>query len=140
MKATELMIGNWVKFKVNKTPNTIESINFSGVCTLDKIGVVMVDGLKPIPLTEEWLIKFGFSSGKMGWKSIKYFTDCNECTEEITISYNLESKRLAIFDSIEETDMVNILSYPIYCAKPLKHVHQLQNLYFALTNEELTIK
>jgi hypothetical protein len=55
------------------------------------------------------------------------------------IDYNLISKRLSIYDAIEDTDMVNILSHPIYTSKRLKYVHTLQNLYFALTQKELEI-
>jgi len=118
MKATELMIGNWVKFKVNKTPNTIESINFSGVCTLDKIGVVMVDGLKPIPLTEEWLIKFGFQDNTIRIGEMQIIFD-----EDYGSYYLGDEQEIGLNPDLE-----------------IKHVHQLQNLYFALTNEELTIK
>lgn len=93
--------------------------------------------IDPIPLTEEILLKFGFDKGKIDWFAKKYFTDCDECAEVMKVDYNLSSKRLAIYDAIEETDMVNILSYPIYTGKRINYVHQLQNLYFALTGEEL---
>ena len=95
---------------------------------------------QPIPLTEEWLLKFGFKESIHNWFGLKYFTECEEHVEEMKIEYNIVSNRLAIYDAIEETDMVNILSYPIYTAKKIQYVHQLQNLYFALTGEELTSK
>ncbi len=68
-------------------------------------------GLEPIPLTEEWLVKFGFE----GWDKGDY-------------TMNLSN--------------ANFYKLPIWqpLAKNIKHVHQLQNLYFALTGEELTIK
>jgi hypothetical protein len=34
----------------------------------------------------------------------------------------------------------NFIEFGYVIAKNIKHVHQLQNLYFALTNEELTIQ
>jgi hypothetical protein len=68
---------------------------------------------KPIPLTEEWLLKFGFVYLKgHGWVVGDVF------------SFNIN-------DSFE-------LDW--YEQAPLKYVHQLQNLYFALTGKELTIK
>ena len=71
--------------------------------------------IHPIPLTEEWLLKFGFTKEVLGWKhwnlDLYLYLD-NGC---------FESEQLPMF---------------IY----LKYVHQLQNLYFALTNEELCIK
>lgn len=69
---------------------------------------------RPIPLTEEWLLKLGFRRS----------TD-NDCV--------FSNGTLAVF--FDKTDSFCELKG----AKP-KYVHQLQNLYFALTGEELTIK
>jgi len=129
MKANELRIGNWVRQRESDTYIQIEQYL---LCNEE------LCHYQPIPLTEEWLLKFGFYLDKNQWYNIKYFTDCNESTEEMCITINLASNRCAIFDAIEETDMVNILSYPIFTAKRIYYVHQLQNLYFALTSEELT--
>ncbi len=128
MKANELRIGNWVRQRESDTYIQIEQYL---LCNEE------LCHYQPIPLTEEWLLKFGFYLDKNQWYNIKYFTDCNESTEEMCITINLASNRCAIFDAIEETDMVNILSYPIFTAKRIYYVHQLQNLYFALTGEEL---
>lgn len=134
MKANELRIGNYY----NQFGNT------------EKVCHVVIKNLteapdgqlwcKPIPLTEEWLLRMGFDRGINNWFGIKYFTDMKDCVEEMKIDYNTKSNRLAIYDAIEETDMVKILSYPIYSAFKVKYVHQLQNLYYALTNQELEIK
>jgi hypothetical protein len=73
--------------------------------------ILLEEEAKPIPLTEEWLVKFGFE----GWDKGDY-------------TMNLSN--------------ANFYKLPIWqpLAKNIKHVHQLQNLYFALTGEELTIK
>lgn len=76
--------------------------------------------LKPITLTEEWLLKFGFRCVTNNW----YNVHANNNTfnvylfEEIGYRVEIVSQSIAV----------------------LKYVHQLQNLYFALTGEELTIK
>ena len=70
--------------------------------------------IKPIPLTEEWLLKFGFFKKARCYflyKDLK-ITVCDGKFYFFTFHFNVE----------------------------LKYVHQLQNLYFALTGEELTIK
>jgi hypothetical protein len=72
---------------------------------------------KPIPLTEEWLIEFRFRKNKY---DIRYWY-----YHGFKVKFN--SKR-------EITFRVSGVWYKI------KYVHQLQNLYFALTGEELTIK
>jgi len=74
-------------------------------------------GCKPIPLTEECLIKFGFS--KINGKHI-------EAWELIGSPFTWSKDCLNIGNGMSITN--------------IKHVHQLQNLYFALTGEELTIK
>ena len=71
------------------------------------------DMIKPIPLTEEWLLKFGF-------KKDNNFT-----------WVNLEMELMQ-----REDGFWIWLGADLY----LEHVHQLQNLYFALTGEELIIK
>jgi hypothetical protein len=93
----------------------------------------------PIELSKEILLKYGFVEGKNNWFGLKYFTDCEDVVEEMKIDYNLISKRLSIYDAIEETDMVNILSYPIYAAKKIEYLHELQNIYFSLTSKELSV-
>ena len=67
----------------------------------------------PIQLTEEWLMKFGFKLyGESYWKgNFKY--NSIQCFEYFGIP---------IHDSL------------------IRYVHQLQNLHFTLTGEELTIK
>ena len=66
-----------------------------------------------IPLTEERLLKFGFESLLSG---AGYVQNCTE------IGYNHNG------------------FYIIASGLKIKYVHQLQNLYFALTGEELTTK
>ena len=131
MEARELRIGNLISTPYEEVFE-VDSFMIQNIL-YHKLDV------KPIPLTEEWLLKFGFEEGKSKWFGKKYFTDFSESVEEMKIDYNVVSNRLAIYDSVEETDMVNILSHPIFTAKRVHYVHQLQNLYFALTGEELTI-
>lgn len=76
--------------------------------------------ITPEPLTEEWLLKFGFIESKDNhpFLSLKYFYIAFSGTEWV---------------------VKQVLSVPFACAT-IKYVHQLQNIYFALTGEELTLK
>lgn len=120
MKANELRIGNYVK-------------SLNTVCTIDCIFRQQVEvsnnyeewtpdleDIKPIPLTEDWLLKFGFNKGEdiVGYC---FFIEL-ENIEDFTIHLQ-DGKLVYFYEDLE-----------------LKYVHQLQNLYFALTGEELTIK
>lgn len=135
MKANELRIGNWVKHnpsgwsyrnddgvisnygKFNEDCFQWEDTDWYALseCTLD------IDLIEPIPLTEEWLLKFGFDEDgeQFNFKglSIELIGDDGRwCLYMLDEYHNVESS-IALF----------------------KHVHQLQNLYFALTGEELTL-
>ena len=120
MKANELRIGNWYVHPMTptKAPSKMLDIDFISGFT---------EQFKPIPLTEEWLLKFGY----------KHFQSEHIYSEwALVIDGILKYK---IFQS--SYTGVETFTFP-NSNKPvtLKHVHQLQNLYFALTGNELTIK
>lgn len=99
----------------------------------------------PVPITEDWLVKMGFEKGEYSWYGKKYETEPRPELphleeEEMKLDYNLNSKRCGLYDAIEETDMVNILSHPVMTKELVLYVHQLQQLWFALTNQNLEIK
>jgi hypothetical protein len=113
MKSNELRIGNWIKLE--KNVYQVEMNDSCGVVGIDKIGLVRLEKCEPIPLTEEWLSKFGFTNEKQGykhWNLDLYFHKDGEW---------FESDQLPMF---------------IF----LQYVHQLQNLYFASTGAELILK
>ena len=126
MEVNQLKIGNYVKGNVvysNRPYVTFERFNekldvaFFSDGSTHGIGEYLKD-LSGIPLTEEWLLKFGF------------YIDSFKNYELGNINIHRLTFKLDIF---EEDDWHTI---PI----KMKYVHQLQNLYFALTGEELTIK
>lgn len=76
--------------------------------------------INPIELTEEWLVKLGFEK-----------TGRNEYNNDV-ITYNLAYGAFIVVPvGIENGE---------FCMEHIKYVHHLQNLYFALTGQELTIK
>lgn len=119
MKAQELRIGNIVNYYGDDFPNGTQ-------CTVDSEDIRLMDNNpvyasehKPILLTEEWLIKFGFK---------------NEVGNEWAAA-----KGLFV---IEKFDLLYNFSAGSGCAlsRSIKYVHELQNLFFAITGQELTIK
>ena len=107
MEAKELRIGNYLIHD----GYFIKSYSVDGFINVIK----NIDNYEPIPLTEEWLVKFGFNKLE-GWDDMYYF----QIGDFQIYEYNVSGYEFDDFG--------------------IKHVHQLQNLYFALTNEELTIK
>jgi len=82
--------------------------------------------IQPIELTEEWLIKFRFK---------KYTHEPIEGEEDKCEEYCIS--KLSIVDWGHGFIMSNSFSFTLRIE--LKYVHQLQNLYFALTGEELQL-
>ena len=136
MEANELRIGNYVNYKYwNPEPNNeqylFESVkiigflknnfyfNFKGRNEIEK-----VLELHPIPLTEEWLLKFGLKNEKgFGFKNEIAYYLIKEQNNSFFIGIRYEH---------DESEY--------YFVWDITFIHQLQNLYFALTGEELTIK
>ena len=112
IEAKDLRIGN--KVDLYGSIATIETVDFAG------IGIAIKEG-KPIPLTEEWLLKFGF-----------VYTDD---VENLNRDYKLQEFEIQLH--LDVNDFICCNTIPNYVQ--IKYVHQLQNLYFDLTNEELTL-
>ena len=118
MKANEFRLGNLVKCPEGF--GQVTQIQDREVLVVDEIGYIMEE-IKPIPLTEEWLLKFGFEKIERD--------DCCWYTLLIPSKYDFN----ILWDKGDSANGMSIEDYPVKC----KHVHQLQNLYFALTGEEL---
>lgn len=110
MEANELRIGNWVDY--NDRVYQVDSGTF-----IDN----SINNCMPIPLTEEWLIKFGFELFKDKTYTIERD---DKWKTKFSIWHNEENKCFCI--------AVQNFLYGF------EYVHTLQNLYFALTGEELS--
>lgn len=111
----ELRLGNWLKRDVQPDGFQVDSQTFH-------TAELHPEWYDPVPLTEEWLLRFGFRKfGIMG----QFGNDT-----EFDVSLSNELAQLRHSDS-DNYDRVGIKFH---------QVHQLQNLYFALTGSELEIK
>jgi hypothetical protein len=126
MEAKELRINNWVHYKGEWCYREIWNKEFQwedrdwyavGECTMD------LNDVYPIPLTEEWLEKFGFNSKyksvHMLWNLGNFYI--NQKSDEDDYGNSIPQEQIFYYDYTFE----------------IKYVHQLQNLYYALTGEEL---
>lgn len=120
MEAKELRIDNWFDPYYSEAKQaTLSDISTINIAENDER---YQNVSKPIPLTEEWLVKLGFESQKTSHTDrMVYWSRC------ITIEYLKSGSVWITILGIKRKDW-NICRY----------VHQLQNLYFALTGEELT--
>ena len=124
MKAREVRLGNLVM-----DGKDIEQVNARMIDMLVKIEA----DFEPIPLNEEWLIKFGFSQ----------MTDTSPANYRMHKSKMFFYIRYGTFTTDGgQTDLIgyNGLFIANKFVRVIRYVHELQNLYFALTGEELTLK
>jgi len=123
MEAQELRIGNWCNIVKSPFENEIGEFQIEAItihyfeCGDDLI-------LEPIPLTEEWLLKFGFVKEK-GY----YVMGVHQSRFSGLMKFKFDPLLQLVFSVGSYKDITRV-----------KYVHDLMNLYFALTGEELTIK
>jgi len=109
MKATEFRIGNLLNYTTAEGDVLMNVIDWQDLKWLSENEKSFNFVHKPIPLTEEWFYNFGF------------------------ILFNSSNEK-GIFTV---NKLVNPLKYSVF-GKEIKYVHELQNWYFLITNEELT--
>lgn len=103
-----------------------------------------------IPLTEEWLLKFGFDDeywdiepSKMYCLNYDYrpkFTYSIVTYDGINFSLRIYQPKSLDICSMEGHECDDICCEGDVIDVDVKYIHQLQNLYFALTGEELQIQ
>ena len=117
MKATELRVGNYLEYK-----KMVIRFELDDFCEASNNSQFLELLIKPIPLTEQWLKDLGLERAPQPNGIIFYGNRSVFC--RIT------------GHPYEDTFLLFGYEFPV----KIKYVHQFQNLYFALTETELTIK
>lgn len=126
----ELRIGNYVRAGDTPHARRVESL-FSSLrrarlrSDRGDSSTFSEDEMIPIEITEEWLLKLGFRLMD---------SDGYEYTQ-----YKNKDWRFYVFKA-DNYDGYLLVDGMVTITDRVKHVHQLQNLYFALSGEELTLK
>lgn len=146
MKASELRIGNWVTINNPKAwlemkgkPLQVEGVENRVDDSFPKStgSVSLTDNdwqtynqfdefIEPIPLTEEWLLKFRFG------KSDEHEMGHN-IRDDFHFYYDYHFKKFRIESGHAKRD-----NY--FQELPIQFIHQIQNLFHSLTGQELTIQ
>ena len=124
INANELRIGNWV---LDENNNQVQCIGWLSGCIITFVDNVPVgkkdEKFSPIPLAPEILEKCGF---------VKQNYYINEVYGNANFKFKQHADKSYDIEIIGFTDQgINVSIY---------FLHQLQNIYYALTGEELTIK
>lgn len=131
MKANELRLGNYVCVK-NGIISIVRNIHRSKVyieynldCQFTRRHSFLTKNVEPIPITEDWLIKFGF-------ELLEKYIYCLELIKNSSLLINMKHK--SCFIGIRDSDDYDReIIFPDY-------VHQLQNIFWCLTGKELILK
>lgn len=113
MEAKELRIGNWVNLYLNhedKIEISLDSQDLSQLFRDDDFHL-----LEPIPLTEEWLIKFGAKHKTESFYQINNW--------EIDLITGFIDNGICIINE----------------KAPIKFVHSFQNLYFCHNQKDIEL-
>lgn len=134
IEINEIRIGNW--FDRGGTPeDTVAAIN-----TFPEVLIGFSDGdihplenLHSIPLSDEWMMKFKFHKGTCTWGDSYFIIDKNGFSSLFYVEHWTEAE--------DDSEWKNYwhLKYTLGDFR-IKYVHQLQNLFFSLTGEELKLK
>jgi len=119
VKTNELRVGNWVNLYDDQN-SQVTGLTKNGRiwCVKETVSEECAwDKVNAIQLTEEWLVKFGFErkERRQGWH-LGYTT--------IWVGTNRKGKYF-LYKKFGDTK------------RNITYVHQLQNLHYAMSNEEL---
>ena len=156
MEAKELMMDNYIQIEDNTFSEYLSCLDLDENDTIpdnnclkvtgidaDEVRILIFDqepfsykDIKPIPLTEQWLIDFGFKVRKINNLFNEYLLECTppNYKKEYFLSFRFGTRNDKDFE---------FYWYPVTYSGdmhvfPCEYVNQLQNLYFALTGKQLT--
>lgn len=126
MNANELLLGNYVNYLGIPTRVTSLSGTDKFYIATFTSGIFHESNYNPIPLTEKWLLDFGFNDRS---KPLNNGMSLEiEILVKMKIAWYRQDNRLR-FQTIENGFILKYINY----------VHELQNLYFSLTGNHLRL-
>jgi hypothetical protein len=138
MKANELRIGNWAEYLYNPLddegnpewkPEKIDQRDITYLCEHPD-----EDEYRPIEITDEWLVNFGFEPMYNTPSEHNPFFKRILPNKGMEIYPPSKDRRIPCYQFI--CGGIRSQSFPVN----IQYVHQLQNLYFSLTGEELILE
>jgi len=134
IKAAELRIGNYLCQGSKQEPESYYEGTVSDIYEDENVywdydgasngsSKDSLSKLSPVPLSEEWLQRFGF---------IRQTLEYDEQGRSIEVRFS-KVTHAVVWPAEGNSEYYNI---PVPC----QYVHQLQNLYFALTGKDLKMK
>jgi|SRR6476661_3041456 len=125
MKATDLRIGNYIQYIPIKNPVKVIAVDSRYNSIVHDNSIALIDGqYEPVPYNEKWCLKFGLKE--------------NNQSSHFQKRYNLPDDRFVIY--LEEEYGEHKVVFEGNDLTFFRYVHEIQNLCFAVTGDELTEK
>lgn len=129
IKISELRIGNFIYWNIPEKINVVHTIKGITEKRPQTVPISLGDSYEEysgIPITEEWLMKFGCNPQEITHFKFNYWNK----EKDFSVDVELNGHERFFYYLLHNQDR----------RKTLVYIHQLQNLYFALTGEELTTR
>lgn len=128
-----LRVGNVIRWDLNNVSEFEDDFDYGySDCPVEVWQMQEPERISPILLTEEWLLKFGFELSDNDLYSLGFIQNLLCFPFWFRIEKSLECNLEIVNKCDDEITSIHIIN--------IKYVHQLQNLYFAITGYELEIK
>jgi hypothetical protein len=141
MKINELRLGNWVMYnnQIVKTTGLHYGM-FECGCPDDNNWMCTgrISEVHPIELTEEVLLKIGFEKERQLISNLFYLDYETDVDNIIRVKYVIYPKAPSLL-KITTSQCGNYECFE-FMKRGVKYLHELQNVYYCLTNEELNIE
>ena len=129
MKTSELRIGNYIKLMLNDEDCAVVQVTLNDIEAIDnKKGV-----FEPMSLKEDWLLKHGFFV-----ENFDYAIPISEC-KVVWLTLIPQDEECTAYSVCVTQKDEGELDQNVFLSD-ISYIHQLQNLYFALTGKELKYK
>jgi len=137
----ELRIGNWVSYLGNNTrTNSISVGDNGGYVSTFRTGAITQNQIEPISLTEELLLKCGFEWDK-AYKAFRSESFCPLiCKNDGTDYWRIDTSKEGYHQEYDNKLYLTSEKEYTVSDKPIEYLHQLQNIYYALTGKELEVE
>ncbi len=139
-KATELRIGNIIKYQNGGDLFHINSINEDGCDVYNRTETTWIEhwAFEGVELTPEILEKSGFIQPPHFTVQNSWYKDIGR-NRTISIACVGTPNEIIFISEMEDNKVSNIIVARNYDYDGKTYLHQLQNIHFAITNQELTI-
>jgi hypothetical protein len=141
MKTNELRLGNWVVYnnQIVKTTGLHYGM-FECGCPDDNNWMCTgrISEVHPIELTEEILVKIGFKKERQLISNLFYLDYETDVDNIIRVKYVIYPKAPSLLKII--TSQCGNYECFEFMKRGIRYLHELQNAYYLLTNEELEVE